>query len=155
MNKACHLLLVVLLLAGTCLSQQRIIRRTSVRNHPYYRANVLPALKELVAHRGKARRNHFYVGRVEALENGYDSALVFWKENGAIVLWEPGRGSNRHGNPDGRYDLRYSRRYWRLNKDVVPTLNDVGGSSFLITRQDARNWVRDCIRYGTRYVVTR
>ena len=121
--------------------------------HPYYAPNILPALKKLVARYGKAKRNHIYVGRVEVLEGGYHSVLVYWKENNALILWEPGRGFNRQGSPDPKYDLADSRRYWRLNKDVVPTLDDVGGSSFLITKRDARRWVRDCIRYGVRYVV--
>jgi len=131
------------------------VERIPVRQHPYYASSVLPALKELVAQYGTAKRNHFYVSRVEVLEGGYHSVLVYWKENNALVLWEPSRGSNQQGNPDAKYDLVDSRRYWRLDKDVVPMLNDVGGSSFLITRQDARRWVRDCIRHGERLVVNR
>ena len=155
MNRLLNFLIVVLLAAAPTLAQQKTIRRIPVQQHSYYRRNVLPALKELVSSRGKIRRNHFYVGRVEVLEGGYHSVLVFWKENNALVLWEPERGFGRDGNPDARYDLSQSRRYWRLNKDVVPTLDGVGGSSFLITRRDARQWVRDCIRHGTRYVLTR
>jgi len=131
------------------------VKRVPVSQHPYYAPNILPTLKELVARYGKAKRNHIYVGRVEVLEGGYNSVLVYWKENNALVLWEPGSGFNRQGNPDPKYDLANSRRYWRLDKDVVPTLDDVGGSSFLITRQDARRWVRDCVRHGVRFVVDR
>lgn len=155
MRKALLLLIFSLLTAAPCFSQSKVVKRIPVSQHPYYAPNVLPALNELVAQYGRARRNHIYVGRVEVLESGYNSVLVYWKENNALVLWEPGRGSNRQGNPDPRRDLADSRRYWRLGKDVVPTLNDVGGSSFLITRQDARRWVRDCIRHGVRYVVKR
>jgi hypothetical protein len=93
------------------------------------------------------------VGRVDVSENGYHSLLVYWKENRALVLWEPGRGFSPTGDPDPRYDLRDTRRYWDLDKDVVSTLSDVGGSSFLITRSDAREWVQNCIKKGERYVV--
>jgi hypothetical protein len=155
MRKLFQLLILSLIVAATAFSQEKLVKRISVRQHPYYAAQVLPALKELVVQRGKARVNHFYVGRVEVLEGGYHSVLVYWVENRALVLWEPGRGYNREGDSDPKYDLADSRRYWRLDKDVVPTLNDVGGSSFLITRKDARKWVRDCIRYGVRYVVNR
>src|SRR5207249_2602272 len=99
------------------------------------------------------RKNHFYVGRVQVTANGSHSVLVYWKENHALVLWEPGRGSDQHGNPDPKNDLVASRRYWRLDKDVVPTQADIAGSSFLITQQDAREWINDCVKHGERYVI--
>jgi hypothetical protein len=155
MNKLLQVLGLFLLGASTCISQEKVVQRIPVSQHSYYAANVVPALKKLVTERGKSKKNHFYVGRVEMLESGYHSVLVYWKENQALVLWEPGRGSNPQGYPDPKFDLAYSRRYWELDKDVVPTLDEVGGSSFLITRKDARRWVRDCVSYGARYVVNR
>jgi hypothetical protein len=155
MKKLLHVFVLFLLGAATCVSQEKVLRRVPVSEHSYYAPHVLPTLKKLVAQRGKVKKNHFYVGRVEILEGGYHSVLVYWKENQALVLWEPGRGSNSQGNPDPKFDLADSRRYWELDKDVVPTLDDVGGSSFLITRKDARRWVRDCVRRGAQYVVNR
>ena len=155
MNKMLQVLGLFLLGAATCVSQEKIVRRIPVSEHSNYAPHVLPALKKLVVQRGKSKKNHFYVSRVEMLEGGYHSVLVYWKENQALVLWEPGRGSNPQGYPDPKFDLTDSKRYWELDKDVVPTLDDVGGSSFLITRKDARRWVRDCVSYGARYVVNR
>src|SRR5262245_48596708 len=117
MNRFLHLL-VILLVAGPAPAQQKINRKISVQQHPYYRRNVIPALQELVASRGKTRMNHFCVGRVEEFDGGHSSVLVFWKENNALVLWESQRGFGRDGNPDARYDLSQSRRYWRVNKDI-------------------------------------
>ncbi len=155
MKKVFHVLMVLLLAALPCSSQEKVLKRVSVLQHPYYAPYVLPALKGLVAKRGKAKRNHFYVSKVKVFEGGYHSVLVYWTENRALVLWEPGRGHNRLGEPDPKYDLANSRRYWELDKDVVPSLDDVGGSSFLTTRRDAREWVRDCVRYGVRHVINR
>jgi hypothetical protein len=155
MRKPLYLLMLVAVSAATCLPQGRIIRTVPVPQHSYFGPNVLSALKELVVQRERTRRNHFYVGRVKVFENGYSSVLVYWKENRALILWEPGRGNDLRGNPDARYDLRDSRRYWRLNRDVVPTLNDVQGSSFLITRKDARTWIQECVHRGELYVVNR
>jgi hypothetical protein len=155
MNRLLHLFVVIFLISAPALAQSKINRKISVQQHPYYRKNVIPALEELVASRGKTRTNHFYIGRVEEFDGGHSSVLVFWKENNALVLWESQRGFGRDGNPDARYDLSQSRRYWRLDKDVVPTLDDVGWSSFLITKHDARTWVHDCVRYGRRFVIKR
>ena len=145
--------ILLLALPIVCLAQEKVVSRVPVLRHPYYGRNVLPALKQLVAEQGKSKQNHFYVGRVEVLEGGYDSVLVYWKENNALLLWEPGRGFNRNGVTDARYDLSQSRRYWDLNKDVVATIADVGGSNFLITRQNADEWIRSCVQSGKQFVV--
>src|SRR5688500_6357650 len=104
MNKLLTVLGLILLGAATCLSQEKVVRRIPVSEHSYYVANVIPALEKLVAQRGKSSQNHFYVGRVEILESGYHSVLAYWKENQALVLWEPGRGSNPQGYPDPKFD---------------------------------------------------
>lgn len=151
MKKFFQAFVLLSLSSVVCFSQPKPIKRISVRRHPYYAPIVLPALKELVAERGRAKQNHFYVGRVEVFEDGYNDVIVYWRENHALVLWEPGRGTGRQGNPDPRNDLRDSRRYWRLANDVVPTLGY--GSNFLITTKQAHDRIRDCVRHGEMYVV--
>jgi hypothetical protein len=143
--------LVLLLFSVPCLCQGR--NSVPAREHPYYASNMVPALNELVKDRGRSKTNHFYVGHVQVSENGYHSVVVYWKENVALVLWEPGRGFGPSGDPDPRYDLRDTRRYWDLKKDVVPALSDVAGSSFLLAKNDALKMVDDCIRKGERYVL--
>ena len=120
----------MLALPTVCFAQEKVVSRVPVLRHSYYGRNVLPALKQLVAEQGKSKQNHFYVGQVELLEGGYNSVLIYWKENDALLLWEPGRGINRNGFADPRYDLSHSRRYWDLRKDVVATSADVGGSNY-------------------------
>jgi len=153
MERRFKISILLLVLSATCFSQKGLVQRIPAREHPSYGPYIAPALKELVAQHGKVRKNHFYVGRVQVTASGYHSVLVYWKENHALVLWEPGRGSDQHGNPDPKNDLAASRRYWRLDKDVVPTQADIAGSSFLITQQDARDWTQDCLKYGERYVI--
>jgi len=145
----------VIFTSTICLSQAKVLERIPIRKHPYFAGHVLPALKLLVREYGKARINHLYVSPVDVFENGAYSALVYWKENNARVLWEPYSGYNKEGNHDPNYDLRDSRRYWRLKKDVVATLADVGGSSYLLTRSDAQRMVQDCRLRGEKYVVIR
>lgn len=155
MRKSLQVLLLLLLTASTSFTQERVVERISVLQHPYYAPNVLPAINNLMSVFGRAKINHFYVGRVEVRDDGRHSVLVYWKEKRALILWEPGRGSNSQGEADPKFDLAHTRRYWRLNKDVVRTLDDVGGSSFLITRQDAREWIEECVRHGVRFTINR
>ena len=153
MRNVINILILLLLLPATCFSQEKVISRIPILQHPYYGPNVLPALKELVTQSGESTSNHFCVGRVEVLEGGHESVLVYWKENRALVLWEPGRGLNLRGIPDPRYDLKHSRRYWDLDEHVVPTLAGIGGSSFLISREHAREWLRKCEQTGEQFVI--
>jgi hypothetical protein len=144
---------IVLLTSALCSAQDRAISHIPISQHPDYSPYVRPALRSLVAQSGVNRRNHFYICRVEIFEGGYDHAWVYWRENRAIVLWEPFRGYNARGDSDQTYDLVFSRRYLRRDKDVVPTLEDVGGSSYLVTRQWWRETVRDCVQNGDRFVI--
>ena len=143
------ILVAVLLGAATCPAQVKVVSRVSVRKHREY-AQLPEALRELVREDGKAGTNTFYACRVEQFSNGYHHAWVYWKEGNSIILVEPD-----HGAYDRKYLLVWSRRYLHLEKDVVPTLDDVGGSSYLVTREWARNTIRDCVRQGDEFTVNK
>jgi hypothetical protein len=129
--------------AGDC------IRRGDIYRDAKY-AHPLPALKQVVAEKARGRRNTFYISPVCYFDNRYSNTVVYWREGRALILWEPDASATKER---GRHDLVGSRRFWRLDKDVVPTLADVGGSSFLLTKADARHDIRDCVRNGRRFVL--
>lgn len=118
-------------------------KRISIRQHPDYQ-HVLVALRTLVAEKAKYRKNTFYISKLDVrVESGEELYLadVYWKEDNSIILLE--------SNPsDWEHALLWSRRYWRLDKDVVPTLADVAGSNYLLTRADARRMIMECLRGG-------
>jgi hypothetical protein len=153
MKTLLRILLAILIFSAAASAQDKVVSRIPVRKHPDYAPHVIPALKRLVAQSGIKRRSHFYVCRVETFENGYDHAWVYWKENRAFVLWELLQGHNARGDSDPTYDLVDSRRYLERDEDVVPTLDDVGGSTFLVTRQWWRDTVQDCVRHGDSFVI--
>ena len=113
-------------------------------------AHPLPALKEVVAEKARHARNAFYISPVCYFNKGASNAMVYWREGRALILWEPEPSATAHRR---RHELVWSRRFLSLDKDVVPTLADVGGSNFLLTRQMARDMVRQCVRDGKKFVL--
>lgn len=77
--------------------------------------------------------------------------MVYWREGRALILWEP--RSNGNAPHQRRHELVWSRRFLLLDRDVVPTVNEVAGSSFLLTRALAKRDIRDCVRNGRRFIV--
>jgi hypothetical protein len=122
--------------------------RAFYRDQDY--AYPLPALREVVAEKAKHRRNTFYVSPVHYFNHGASNAVVYWKEGRSLILWEPERSATSQGR---RHELVWSRRFLSLDKDVVPTLADVGGSTFLLTKAMARRMIRECVRNGQKFVV--
>ena len=121
----------------------------SIRQHADYR-NFLTALNTLVAQNAKHRKNTFYVSKLDVTFESGDElyiADVYWKEDNSIILLES-------HSTDWPHALLWSRRYWRLDRDVVPTLNDVAGSNYLLTRAESRRMIRRCLQ-GDRFVVQR
>lgn len=146
------LLFIVLVISATAILAQsntynEAARQASIYEDPDY-ARLVPALKQVVAAKARNRRNTFYVSRVYYFGNGANNAMVYWKEGRALILWEP-----HSSGTDRQYELVRSRRFLSLDKDVVPTLTDVGGSNYLVTREWARQVVRDCVRDGEKFVL--
>jgi hypothetical protein len=125
-------------------------RRGDIYRDADYR-RPLHALKQVVAEKARGNRNTFYISPVCYLSNGYSIAHVYWPEGRALILWEP--RSKGDEPSQRRHELVWSRRFWRLDKDVVPTVNEVAGSSFLLTRALARRDIRDCVRNGRKFVL--
>jgi hypothetical protein len=115
------------------------VRRVNIFRDAQY-ARPLPALKQVVAEKSHHARNTFHISPVCYFHNGASNAMVYWREGRALILWEPDPSatSNRR-----RRELVWSRRFLSLDEDVVPTLADVGGSNYLLTREMARRMVRD------------
>ena len=141
-------ILIILACADVLFAQTRkvddCVRRGDIYRDAQY-AHPLPALKQVVAEKARRNRNTFYVSPVCYLNNGVTSTLVYWREGRALILWEPYADAS---TKDRRHALVWSRRFLLLDRDVVPTLADVAGSSFLLPKALARRDIRECVRYG-------
>ncbi|MEM0966499.1 MAG: hypothetical protein AAGJ81_10155 [Verrucomicrobiota bacterium] len=134
MNAVLHLLIF------SALAQIEVAESTSVLKHPDFKDRVIPCLQYLVHKEGVEEINDFYIQHFEVDEKGdYLSPIVFWPQGNALILFEPKLGWYF---PD---DLYISRRYWDLDTDVVPTREDIGGSTYLICEDDARERKNECM----------
>lgn len=102
----------------------------SVLEDPAFRP-VDATLRTLLDPRHGGRANHFCVIG-QRLEDGSRQAWVLWREGRAIILWEPAA--------NGVTNLRWSRRYLRLGRDIVPDDDPRLSSSTYMT---GLGWFRD------------
>jgi hypothetical protein len=92
-------------------------------------------------HNPKSDNDFCVVGYLTA--DGLKSAWVIWPQKRKIILWE------------GQNDLDLSRRRLDLKSDVVPTENDLHGSTYLVTKAWVKQITDVCERSGTQVHVPR
>jgi len=110
-----------------------------VAAHPSF-GNVREVLARLIAVRGKADEPNTFCVLGQKFPNGDQQAYVYWKEGNAIILWEPVSA--------GIADLASSRRYWRLDTDVVNDDADVSGSTYIVTQEWVDELITECRNDG-------
>lgn len=132
-----------------------IYRRIPASQHPEY-AHLLAALKGLAlseyakVYSRNAKTNTFYIGNVSRSDESTEYTFVYWKEDKSIIdIFLPVPMIDGNYN----YGYLYTKLRTDLVKDVVPTEKDVGGSSFLVTKQWADAAVNDCKSSGDVFTV--
>jgi hypothetical protein len=135
--------LFILLFGAAALPNHVFAAQIRASDHPDF-ADANSVLRALVGELAKKIENHLYVGTVEK-GPGYEHAWVYWKEERLLILWEPFDAKH--------WKLKYSRRMLRLDKDVVPTVEDIGGSTYLVDEDWACRTIGDCLKNGDEYVI--
>lgn len=125
---------------------------TAPRAHPDWPclASLLQAL--LDDEEGATGRHRFHVGRVVAEPSSPEQAMVrvYWPERRAIVIVQlqpQCTQERRQWNSDALAWYRGKARI-DLDTDVVPTVQDVAGSSFLVARPWVDAVIEECLRHG-------
>ncbi len=80
------------------------------------------------------------VGWQKAGDADLQQAYVIWPEQHRLITWMPSTEPNSLANETHVLDLK---------TDVVPREQDVGGSTYLVTRAWVENVERQCRRFGT------
>ena len=127
--------LMFMLFVGTVAAQNPI--STPVHSHPNF-SGIVATLKELVAREGKVRRNTFFIADVRR-GDGREYSYAYWKEDKSItILHLPLEKES------ASYEWLYGKARIDLETDVVPTREDVGGSSFLVDRAWVNEILKEC-----------
>jgi len=118
-------------------------------HHPVETLNELvdDTLKERIPKNlGKSKKTyHFCVVGYKHPTDGV-FAEVSWPEDNAIILWEP-------TIPDYLAKLSLSRRYLDLNDDVVETMEDAHGSTYLVDKDWVKQTLAECRKYGDEFTI--
>lgn len=144
-----HLLQIAVCLSwmGQALAQKQEPEPSlfSIRQHSGY-PEPGKSLELLVRTHGTRRTNHFCViGR--RVPGSFEHAWVHWKEGRALILWEP------TSDPSYQRRLSGSRRYLDLDRDVVASKEEIGGSNYLVTREWVNQITSQCDAHGDKFVV--
>jgi hypothetical protein len=100
----------------------------------------------LDSHVAGAKPQHFCVLGRESVRKGVRdrTALIFWREGNKLILWE---------GQQPPWALVDSRRLWDLARDVVDTLEQVRGSTYLLTKAWVEEKRHDCAVDGESLIV--
>lgn len=107
-----------------------------------------PALRQFLARAVPRPRGGQHFCIIAYRGAGWSNAWMHWREGRMLVLWE-GRGEP--GYPDD--SIAHSRRQLDLTRDVVPTPDDINGSTYLIDRPWLNRTLADCRAHGVSYTV--
>lgn len=101
-------------------------------------------LEALVKEKADTATNHLYVSPIK--KSGKDEfAWVYWKEKRQLILWEPFDAK--------QWKLSLSRRILDLDKDVLPTAEDIKGSTYLVDEDWTCRTIGDCMKNGREYII--
>jgi hypothetical protein len=134
------------------------------RNNPYYPfasrndyRSKLHVLRGLVRRYGRKSVNRIYVAKLIDLDTTSRSPFLYgyWPEDHSIWLVGNLDPSFNNGREATDYAwLKYKMRT-DLRKDVVPTVEDIGGSSYLVDRPWTRRIINACLTRGRRIIIRR
>ncbi len=127
--------LILMLCAGNVAARNP--KGTPVRSHPNF-SGIIATLKELVAREGKVRRHTFFIADVRQ-EDGREYSYAYWKEDKSIIILH--LPLEKEG---ASYEWLYGKARVDLETDVVPTQEDIGGSSFLVDRAWVNKILKEC-----------
>lgn len=134
------------------VAKTELLETYPVQQHPAY-GQMVNRLKTFVAHKGKQRRNHFYIAEIrkERETNVLGDSLIrnhtyaYWVENDAIIILN---------FPLAGYDELERKCYIDLRKQVVPKGRYVNLGCCLVEDDWARGIINSC-RMGKKVRLTR
>ena len=110
----------------------------------------LPTLKGFLARYAKQRINTFYIAKARN-DDGREYLYAYWKEDRSILLL--GHFNFLGKNTD--FGWLYNKARVDLRTDVVPTEEDIHGSTFLVDRPWVNRIIKACTTKGKKLVIVK
>ena len=145
-------LLLTALLPATFSAQQRNVYYPFDSKDDY--RGKLHVLRGFIQRYGQTHTNRVFVAKVD---DGNRSMFLYgyWPEGHSILLlghFDPTFDGQRETTDYGW--LEYKTRT-DLRTDVVPTVHDIGGSSYLVDRPWTQRIIAACVTWGRKLVIRR
>ena len=118
------------------------------------RQETLHVLRKFVHHYGSRRMNQILVARVDP-GDGESSLYGYWREGNSILLLTHFTPTFEAGKETTDYGWLEHKARIDLHKDVVPTVQDVGWSTYLVDKAWADRIVKACVKGNRRVVIYR
>jgi hypothetical protein len=115
-------------------------------------ADKVGALNVFVARFGRKRINRIFVAKIQS-EDGEESLYGYWKEDNSILLLYHFSYIDDNEDNDSYYYWLYSKASIDLETEVVPTEEDINGSTYLVDKPWVDRIVKACLTKGRRLVI--
>lgn len=145
MRKSFTSFLVALITSTMCTAQNHKLA-SDIGESGY--AEKIITLREFVARYAKQNVNTFFIGKAQD-DDGKLYLYAFWKEDKSILILEHFHYLGK--NTD--FGLLHRKARVDLKTDVVPTEEDIHGSTFLVDRAWANRIIKACVSKGTKIVI--
>ena len=130
--------------------------RMAANSHPHFSC-LVDVLQQVVDHRGRHGRHTLFLSPVNAF-GPTQFIRVYWPRDASILVVPlDGHGCRQHGTELDAWDWDWFARNGRidLKSGVVPTNEDIGSSSYLVSRPWVNAVIDDCKRRGHKLIVHR
>jgi hypothetical protein len=153
MTRFVTMLMLVVLLTPIAVNPQRRNTYDPFDSTADYRGK-LHVLRAFVRRYGRTGLNRIYVAKAD-VGDGSMFLYGYWPEGHSILLlghFNPTFDGSRETTDYGW--LEYKTRT-NLRTDVVPTAEDIGGSSYLVDRPWTQRIISACVTRGRKLVIRR
>lgn len=135
------LLLVLFAYPVPAFAEPVVVKNLTVeKEFPFVRQ----VLESYAKEEGRANKTNSFCVVVYKTDADSRVAYVQWQEGKRLILWEP---------PS---ELEFARRTWDISeasKDVVDTQEEVGSSTYIVTRQWVNDILGTCREHGEQITI--
>jgi hypothetical protein len=148
-------MIIFILLAAISTSAQS---QTASQYYPFASqeeyGKKMAALNQFIDGYGKRGINRIFVAKVKN-DDGTEDLFGYWKEDNSILILYHFNPCDDDDDKKLCYSWAYDKARVDLRTDVVPTEDDIKGSTYLVDKPWADRIVKACLTKGRKFVIHR